>query len=89
MAQLDVQKVVKDLEDKGIDSATVEKVSRTIENLKPETFDKAVFFLGLVTLLLAIGSILLAGFAKTVPDALWGALGTGIGGLAGIFMGKK
>jgi len=38
---------------------------------------------------LAIVSILLAILNKPLPEALWGALGAGIGGLAGIFMGKK
>jgi len=58
-------------------------------NLPPEAYKKAVIFLGSATLVLALGSILLAGLGQEVSEALWGALGAGIGGLAGIFMGKE
>lgn len=92
MAQLiEVEKVARGLQAKGIDPATVEKVKSTIiENIEPKTIDKAVLFLGWVTVVLAAGSIILAVLNNNaVPDALWGALGAGIGGLAGIFMGKQ
>ncbi len=89
MAQLKVEKIAKDLEEKGIDPGTIAKVKSTIENIKPETINKAVHFLGWATVVLALGGILLAVLGKTVPEALWGALGAGIGGLAGIFMGKQ
>ena len=90
MAQLKIEKIEKDLAGKGVDQATVEKVKSTIiENMKPESIDKAVLFLGWATVVLAVGSVVLAGISKTVPEALWGALGAGIGGLAGIFMGKQ
>ncbi len=90
MAQFKVEKVAQDLAAKGVDQATVAEVKRTIiENMKPETIDKAVLFLGWATVALAVGSIILAGLNKTVPEALWSALGAGIGGLAGIFMGKQ
>jgi flavorubredoxin len=88
MAQLKVAAIMKDLQEKGVDSAAIEKVKNTLENMKPETIDKAVLFLGWATLILALGSIVLAVLGKTVADALWGALGAGIGGLAGIFMSK-
>lgn len=87
MAQLKVAAIMKDLQEKNVDIATIEKVKNTLENMKPETIDKAVLFLGWATLILALGSIMLAVLDK-VPDALWGALGAGIGGLAGIFMSK-
>jgi hypothetical protein len=56
--------------------------------MKPETLTSAVIFLGLATLVLAVGSMALVLNDKTVPEALWSALGAGIGGLAGIFMGQ-
>lgn len=89
MAQFKVAAITKDLEEKGVDSGTISKVKSTLENMRPETIDKAVLFLGWATVVLALGSIVLAGFGKTVPEALWGALGAGIGGLAGIFMGRQ
>jgi hypothetical protein len=89
MAQWKVENIAKDLQEKGVDTGTIEKVKSTIENLKPETIDKAVLFLGWATVVLALGSIVLTGLDKKVPEALWGALGAGIGGLAGIFMGKQ
>jgi len=48
-----------------------------------------VIFLGFATLIVAVGGILLAAINKEAPDALWTALGAGIGGLAGIFTGKE
>ena len=57
--------------------------------MKPETLDKAVMFLGLATLALVVGGILLAAMGKDVPEPLWSVLGAGIGGLAGVFMGRR
>lgn len=70
-------------------SKEFEAQSTISANLPPETYKKAVIFLGWATVALALGSMLLAGLAKEVPEALWGALGAGIGGLAGIFMGRE
>ncbi len=90
MAQLRVEKVADDLAGQGVDADTIAKVRSTITaNMPPETIDKAVVFLGLTTIVLALGGIFLPGLGKAVPEALWTALGAGIGGLAGIFMGKK
>ena len=90
MMPLELEKVKKDLDKQGFtpeQTRTIQDV--IIANLKPETLDKAVVFLGLVTLALVVGGILLAGIGKEVPEPLWSVLGAGIGGLAGIFMGKK
>ena len=90
MAQLQVQKVDDVLEEQGFTEEQRAQVKGAIiANLPPETYSKAVLFLGWSTFALVLGSILLAGLDKTVPEALWGALGAGIGGLAGIFMGKQ
>jgi hypothetical protein len=90
MAQLQIKKIEKPLEEQGFTQEQIQKVKNTIlVNLKPETYDKAVIFLGWVTLALALGSILLVSIGKSVPEALWGTLGAGIGGLAGIFIGKQ
>ena len=89
MIKLRLEKIARALEEGGVDQNTIERVKSVIESLEPETFDKAIIFLGWSTIILAIGSILLTGLGKPVPEALWSALGAGIGGLAGIFMGKQ
>ena len=88
--QVEVQKVKEDLAKHGFTPDQAQKVQEVIiANMKPETLDKAVVFLGLATLALIVGGILLAGLGREVPDPLWSVLGAGIGGLAGVFMGKK
>jgi hypothetical protein len=58
-----------------------------LRNAIPENVYKvAIYFLGAITALLVIGAIVLAMSEKGAPDAIWAALGAGIGGLAGIFM---
>ena len=90
MAQLQVKKIMKVLQSEGFDQDQSEKIEKAIiSNIPPGAYNKAVIFLGWVTVALALGSILLAGLDKPLPDALWGALGAGIGGLAGIFMGNQ
>lgn len=88
--QVEVQKVKEDLAKHGFTPDQTQKVQEVIiANMKPETLDKAVVFLGLATLALIVGGILLAGLGREVPDPLWSVLGAGIGGLAGVFMGRK
>jgi hypothetical protein len=54
--------------------------------LPKDVYKVAIYFLGAVTVLLVVGSIVPAMSEKGAPDAIWAALGAGIGGLAGIFM---
>lgn len=91
MAKLEAEKLAKALVARGVVDATKEaEAEGTISaNLPPGTYNRAVIFLGWATVILTLGSILLAGLEKEVPEALWGALGAGIGGLAGIFMGRE
>ena len=90
MPKFDFKQLDKSLDVEGIQDPQVkEKIVSAIKSLPEKTYDKAVIFLGYVTLLVAVGGILLAALNKTVPDALWTALGAGIGGLAGIFTGKN
>jgi Trk-type K+ transport system membrane component len=90
MPKFDFKKLDANLEIQGFnDPQTKEKIISAIKSVPEKTYDKAVIFLGFATLIVAVGGILLAALNKTVPDALWTALGAGIGGLAGIFTGKE
>ncbi len=54
-----------------IPEALQETVSEGLaEHLPSETYNWAVVFLGVVTLLLALGAVLLPAFARPVADAL-------------------
>ena len=92
MPKFDFKKLDANLEIQGFnDPQTKEKIINAIKSVPevPEpTYNKAVIFLGAATLIVALGGILLAAIDKEVPDALWTALGAGIGGLAVIFTGK-
>lgn len=89
MPRFDFEKLNKNLEMQGFsDPQTKEKIINAIKAVPGKTYDKAVIFLGLATIIIALGGILLAVLDKAVPDALWAALGAGIGGLAGIFTGR-
>lgn len=89
MPKIDLEKLKANLEVQGFnDPQTREKIINAVKTVPEKTYDKAVIFLGFATLIVALGGILLAAIGKTVPDALWTALGAGIGGLAGIFTGK-
>lgn len=90
MPKFDFEKLDKSLESEGIkDPQTKEKVISAIKSVPARTYNKAIIFLGFATLIVALGGILLAALDKNVPDALWTALGAGIGGLAGIFTGRE
>jgi hypothetical protein len=90
MPKIDLEKLKANLEVQGFnDPQTKEKILNAIKGVPEPTYSKAVIFLGAATLIVAVGGILLAAIDKTVPDALWTALGAGIGGLAGIFTGKE
>ena len=89
MPKFDFKKLDQNLEVQGFnDPQTKEKILNAFKGVPEPTYNKAVIFLGAATLIVAVGGILLAALNKTVPDALWTALGAGIGGLAGIFTGK-
>ncbi len=86
---MNIQTVRSALKEAGVPEAQIEPASQAVvAHLPSKTYNTAILFLGAVTLLLALGAIGLPAFNKVVADALWGALGAGIGGLAGIFMAK-
>ena len=70
------------------ENQTKEIMERISSTIPPRVYMYAVSFLGAVTVILAIGSIVLASL-DGAPEALWTALGAGLGGLAGIFSGNK
>jgi hypothetical protein len=78
-----------DLAAAGVPQDAIEKAVASIErNFPTKTYLLAVWFLGIVTMILVVGGVASGLLGKTVPDALWAALGAGIGALAGIFTGK-
>lgn len=83
-----VARAMVELAHEGLDDAQKAKVEDVIKNLPDKTYNAAVIFLGIATVSMVIGAVVLAAIDKSV-DALWGALGAGIGGLAGIFMGSQ
>ena len=86
---MNIEKVKSAMKQQGIPDQYLEAAGMAVvQSMPPKTYTTAVLFLGCVTVLLAAGAIGLAAFGKEVADALWGALGAGIGGLAGIFMAK-
>lgn len=90
MRQAKLDMVVQALASEGFNEEQTQKVEAAIAASLPEkTYNMAVVYLGVVTVALVLGSILLGGLEKEVPEALWGALGAGIGGLAGVFMGNR
>ncbi len=83
---MDKDKISRSLRESGVPEEHVEAAAEAVVNLPEKTYNTAIYFLGGVTLLLALGAVVLPAFGNQVADALWGALGAGIGGLAGIFM---
>jgi len=85
MARLDFRKLEQNLQKQDIKGELANRVDTAVkDSLSQGTYDKAVLFLGWVTVLLTVGTLALA-YLDKAPEALWGALGAGIGGLAGIF----
>jgi len=89
MARIQFDKLEQNLIGAQLTPEQTEKVKAAVAASLPEkTYNMAVIFLGIATVLLVLGSILLA-WVSVVPDSLWGPLGAGIGALAGVFVGKS
>ena len=81
----ELETIVASLQDDGFTETQVRRVTHIIEaHPRPRVYIWAVVFLGAATYVLALGAILL----RATPDALWTAVGAGLGGLTGIFMGR-
>lgn len=90
MAKLQIEKIEKELKEEGLDDAqSKQAISIMKANLPVKTLTAAIHYLGWATLLLVVGCIVLPYYDKTPPEAIWGALGAGIGAMAGIFVDKK
>ena len=74
----------------GFDSQQIGQIRAALaEHLPSRTYLIAVWFLGFVTVILAVGSLYLLTRGPVASEALWTALGTGIGGLAGVFSARS
>lgn len=81
----DIKKILASLQSDGFSQSQVQRVASLLEaSPRPRVYIWAVVFLGAATYVLALGAILL----RATPDALWTAVGAGLGGLTGIFMGR-
>lgn len=82
--------VLAELKDENVDKATLQKVAEAIDRNFPEKiYTVAVWFLGVATLLLIIGAVMALLMVKPSSDALWTAIGAGLGALAGIFTARN
>jgi hypothetical protein len=80
------EEIMVSLQNDGFTEAQVQRVAALLRATpRPKVYLWAVVFLGAATYVLALGAILL----RATPDALWTAVGAGLGGLTGIFMGKQ
>jgi hypothetical protein len=79
-----------DLRAAGASPDIVNKVDETIQkNFPKKTYELAVWFLGIATIILILGAVASSMLGKATSDALWASVGAGIGALAGIFTGKS
>jgi hypothetical protein len=79
-----------DLRAAGAPQQVIDKAGESIEkNFPRKTYELAVWFLGIATLILILGAVGAMLLGKATSEALWVAIGTGIGALAGIFTGKS
>lgn len=82
--------VIANLKTKGFGPDDIKKVEKALEESIPKkTYEVAVWFLGISTLILIIGAVVTLLLGKTTSDALWTCVGAGLGALAGIFTGKR
>ena len=82
--------VLEDLKDARVDHAVVDQVRESLErNIPDRVYTASVWLLGIATISLTVGAIVLLALGRQTPDALWAALGAGLGGLAGVFAGKN
>jgi len=80
-----IENIAASLQEDGLTEAQVQRItSRLQPRPRQRVYIWAVVFLGAATYVLALGAILL----RATPDALWTAVGAGLGGLTGIFMGR-
>jgi hypothetical protein len=83
---MEIDKILAALRNDGFTEAQTEQVASMLQaRPRPRVYIWAVVFLGAATYVLALGAILL----RATPDALWTAVGAGLGGLTGIFMGQQ
>jgi hypothetical protein len=82
--------VLADLRAAGATHAVIEQAIDSLNaNYPPKTYTVAVWFLGSATIILIAGAVASVLLGKETSDALWTAVGAGLGGLAGIFTGKS
>jgi len=80
-----IESIMTSLQEDGLTDAQVQRIASRLQSRpRRRIYIWAVVFLGAATYVLALGAVLL----RATPDALWTAVGAGLGGLTGIFMGR-
>jgi hypothetical protein len=82
--------VVEDLKAVTADGVVIKTVQESLKrNFPPKVYIHAVWFLGLATLVLVTGAVACLLKQKEMSEAMWTAIGAGIGALAGIFTAQN
>ncbi len=82
--------VLRDLDAAGATTEVIETARASLgKNFPEKVYSLAVVYLGIATILLVLGAVVLLWLGKEAPDGLWVAVGAGIGALAGIFTGRR
>jgi len=83
------EKIKRILEKAGLTGDVLEDAKdEIVQNIPEKVFTSAIFYLGLVGILIIAGSIALVIAKLTVPEGLLALGGTAVGGIAGIFAQK-
>lgn len=84
-----ISKVTKVLQNHNFGDDQIAIVAKAIsDNFPPRVYFIAVWFIGVITLSMALGAVALL-FKGISDEAVWVAIGVGLGALAGIFAGKE
>lgn len=82
--------VIDDLRAAGANASGIEAARKSLDkHFTEKTYLLAVKYLGVATIILIVGAV--ASLLLKIPtsEALWTAVGAGLGGLAGIFTAKS
>lgn len=89
---MDKQKesVINDLQSANAQADIIAVARESLErNFPKKVYTHAIWFLGSATIVLVVGAIVSVLRDQQASDAMWTAVGAGLGSLAGIFTAKS